>query len=266
VFSALLSACAPGQPSESALQTGVAQTLQIAMLETAAAGGQQQATAQASDTAGPTQEPSATFTATVGIATTTVSQNTNCRSGPSQFYALVTTVQANQVVEVLKIYNGANYVVIRNPNGAGDCWLWLQYASNTNFASFNLPLATQPPTPFPTNTATATTPPWDWNGTWNTYIAPAMTLRVVTLSKSGNSVTGGYVYPGGSVYITGTLSDEGQTLTGTWDDDSNGAGVDGNFVWQIKPKNTNQFVGNWGGGGWCGARSGASTPDPCEGP
>lgn len=265
LFSTILAACAPGQTSESAIQTGIAQTLQIAQLETAAAGGGQQSD-EPSNTPLPTDVPAATAVPTSSIPTTTVSQNTNCRSGPSQFYTLITTVQVGQVVEVLQTFS-SSYVVIRNPNGSGDCWLWLQYASNTNFSSFNLPQATQPPTPFPTSTATPTTVPYDYNGTWNTYVG-GVTLRVVTLSKSGNTVTGGYVYPGGSVFITGTLSNGGRTLTGTWDDDSNGAGVDGNFVWQIKEHNTNQFVGNYGGGAgaWCGARSGASTPDPCMGP
>lgn len=268
----LLQAC--GADTQSAIQTGIAQTLQISQLQTAAAGGGQPQAASATPEPGqpsntpapPSETPTITLTPTSSIPYVTVNQNTNCRTGPSVSYGLVTTVNVGEQVEVLKTYNASNYVVVRNPHGSGDCWLWLQYANETNFSAYNLPLATQPPTP--TNTATATAS-FDYNGTWNTYIGPApLKLRVVTLSRSGNTVTGGYTYPGGSVYITGTLSGGGQTLTGTWDDDSTGAGVDGNFVWQIKAGNLNQFVGNYGGGAgeWCGARSGASTPDPCLGP
>jgi hypothetical protein len=266
LFSTVLAACAPGQSSESAIQTGIAQTLQIAQLETAAAGGgQTQPTTdpgQPANTAAPTEVPSATLSATPSIPTTSVTQNTNCRTGPSQFYSLVVTIQAGQVVEVLKVYPPSNYVIIRNPSGSGECWLWLQYATNTNFSSFNLPQATQPPTPFPTATAT---PDFDWDGQWNVNFGGF--FGVAYTDASGDNISGTIILDvGGTDYeytFSGSLSDSRQVASGSWDL-VDPAGGDGNFQWQIKTGNHNQFVGNYGSGNqFCGWRSGSSAPSPC---
>lgn len=268
----LLSACG-GQDAQAAIETGIAQTLQISQLETAAAGAgqaQEQPTATpegaaaAEEEGPPTDTPTATLSPTPSTALVSVSTDTNCRSGPRIDYTLLTTILVGEEVEVVATYPGDDYVVVRRPGGSGVCWLWLRYANRTDFSAYNLPAATQPPTSTPTLTPT---PDWNWNGSWNTYIGPApYTERVVTLARSGNSVTGSYTHPGGTVTISGTLSAGGQTLSGTWSD-SGGAGS-GTFTWQIKSGNRNQFVGNYssGAGAWCGARSGASTPDPCQGP
>ena len=265
----LLQACAPGN-SESAIQTGIAQTLQISQLQTAAAGGGQQpaATAGPADTQAPTDTPTITLTFTPSIPLISVSQNTNCRTGPSQFYAYVLTFNVGQQAEVLKTYNGANYVVIRNPSGSGDCWLWLQYANETNFASFNLPIATQPPTPFPTATATNTTAPFNFEGSWNVFFGGY--YGSMNIFKSGNNISSTLILDvSGTDYkydISGSIGGGGQTASGTWDL-VDPAGGDGNFQWQIKSGNPNQFIGNGGGTyDFCGWRSGSSQPSPCKWP
>jgi len=135
----LLLACGP---DAEAIATGIAQTQQIAALETAAAGGGGAEEGQA-----PAAESvEATFTPAPAIAYVTVSQNTNCRSGPSVDYSVLATINAGQQVEVLKTFSN-EYVLVKNPSGEGDCWLFLQYADTTDFGAFNLPAATQPPTP-----------------------------------------------------------------------------------------------------------------------
>jgi hypothetical protein len=265
----LLQACAPGS-SESAIQTGIAQTLQISQLQTAAAGGgqpqQPAATTGPADTQAPTDTPTITLTNTPSIPYVSVSQNTNCRTGPSQFYGYVTTANANQQFEVLKTYNGANYVVIRNPSGSGDCWLWLQYANVTNFASFNLPVATQPPTPQPTATATNTTAPFDWAGSWNVYVDAGTWTGPGNFAVSGDAISGSFSLTGGLNYtFTGTLNASHQVANGNWTLEGGGSG---SFSWQIKSGNLNQFVGNLSSGTYefCGYRSGSSVPSPCEWP
>ncbi len=254
----LLQAC--GATTESAVQTGVAQTLQIAELQTAAAGGGGGGVV-ASDTPQPpsvaTETPTITLTPTSSIPYVSVAENTNCRTGPSSNYGFVTLITTGVQLEVLKIFNSANYVVIRNPNGSGDCWLWLQYATPANFAAYNLPVATQPPTP--TNTATPT-PSYIWDGDWTTSVNGA--ICSMALTESGNTVSGSYTCPTYTGTVTGTLSANRRTLSGTWTTIGSGS-----FTWQRKTVNTNQFVGNWDGTEyWCGARDGASLPDPCFGP
>lgn len=270
----LLQACGPS--AESAIQTGIAQTLQISQLQTAAAGGgggQQAASntpepGQPSNTAAPSETPTITLTSTSSIPYVTVNQNTNCRTGPSQFYGLVTTVNVGQQVEVLKTFS-SSYVVVRNPNGSGDCWLWLQYANETNFSAYNLPVATQPPTPQPTATATSTTAPYDWSGTWNIKAVNGGSTFTgsmsCSLSGSGEDINcSGTLNPGALPYtFGGDLSDSRQSVSGSF-----GGTGSGSFAAQIKSGNLSQFIGNLESGNWefCGWRSGSSEPSPCEWP
>lgn len=267
VSAMLLSACAPN--SDAAIQTAIAQTLQISQLQTAAAGGgQPSATTGPADTATPSESPTITLTSTASIPYVSVSQNTNCRTGPSQFYGLVTTVTVGQQVEVLKTFSNS-YAVVRNPNGSGDCWLWLQYANQTNFSSYNLPQATQPPTPTHTFTPTSTTAPYNFEGSWN--IKFGNYFGSTNIFRSGNNISATIILDvSGTDYkyeITGSIGGGGQTASGTWEL-VDPAGGNGSFQWQIKSGNTNQFVGNGNSGvhEFCGWRSGSSAPSPCEWP
>jgi len=276
VSSALvMQACANTQ---TAVQTGVAQTLQISGLQTAAAGGGQPAAtatpppggesatatsqpAGPSNTVAPSETATITLTPTSSIPFVSVSENTNCRTGPSANYGLVTTINTGQQVEVLKVYNAANYVVVRNPNGSGDCWLWLQYATPASFAQYDLQVATQPPTP----TATFTpTPSFSWGGEWNITVknAGSTYTGVMNFVVSGSSITGSTTLnPGAFAYtFSGSISASMQIAGGTY----SGAGS-GDWDAQIKSGNMNQFIGNLDSGTWefCGARAGSSMPAPC---
>lgn len=272
VIAALLLQACGGPSTADAIATGIAQTLQISQLETAAAGGgnggaqPSAAAGEASSTPLPTEIPSATLTPTSSIPFVSVSQNTNCRTGPSIDYGLVTTIQTGVQVEVLKVFNNANYVVVRNPSGSGDCWLWLQYATPVNFAQYNLPVATQPPTPTPTFTPT---PAFDWTGTWNIKAVNGGSTYTgaITFSLSGNTITGDTTLnPGGFPYtFTASLNASRQQASGTF----SGTGS-GDWDGQIKSGNLNQFIGNLDASGtiweFCGWRSGSSMPDPCKWP
>ncbi|MCW5876813.1 MAG: hypothetical protein KIS85_08015 [Anaerolineales bacterium] len=261
----LLQAC--GASSAEAVQTSVAQTLQIAELQTAAAGAQ-----QPQDTATPlvppteTGEPTATLSPTPSVPMVSVGQNTNCRGGPGSNYALITTINTSQTVEVLQVFNFSNYVVVRNPVGSGDCWLWLQYATPANFAEWNLPVATQPPTP----TATFTpTPSYSWTGAWNmrTVILATTYTGPMNCTVSGSSISCSIVLnPGGiAINLSGTVSADLQSASGNIDPPASGT-----WQAQIKAGNTNQFTGRFIDGGsvleFCGARPGSSIPSPCLGP
>jgi uncharacterized protein YgiM (DUF1202 family) len=157
IITALLLAACGGQDTESAIATGIAQTQQISELQTAAAGGNATATSPAlvGDTATATLE----LTATSSIPYVSVSVDTNCRSGPRIDYKNITTVTVGQQVEVVMRSAYADYVVVRNPNGSGFCWLWLRYANTDDFSAYNLPQATQPATSTPTYTPSPTYTP-----------------------------------------------------------------------------------------------------------
>lgn len=255
VFLALIVAACSGVDTQSVVETAIAQTQQFSELQTAAAGTSASDTPQGEDEPSPAEE-----TATPSLPLVSVSQNTNCRTGPGVNYGYVTTIEAGTQHEVVAVFD-ANYVLIRNPNASGDCWLWLQYADTKVFDSFNLPQATQPPTPAPTHTPT---PTWNWNGTWTMWWGN--NVYVVPLTVSGNKISGSFGEGVQMIVIEGTLSNNGQNVSGTWTYPQ-GEG-DGNFEWQLKAGNPNQFVGNnnFGIAPWCGATSGASKPNPCQWP
>ncbi|QYK51771.1 MAG: hypothetical protein KF701_04570 [Anaerolineales bacterium] len=267
----LLAACGGGLSTEDAIATGIAQTMQISQLETAAAGGGGGAQATAvpqggggGDAGGGGGEATSTLVPTTGPVFITVSQDTNCRSGPSVAYQLVTTILTGRQAEVLKTFPNSEYVVVQNPNGGGDCWLWLRYASMSDFTAYNLPTATQPPTPTATFTPTMTpTPLPSFAGTWTnkTSNGGATYSNSITFNISGNTVSGSTDWTGIPYNFTGTLSADGQQVNGTW----TAGGSSG--IWQAFLLNHNQFNGNIGGGwSFCGWRGGAGEPGTCLAP
>lgn len=97
----------------------------------------------------PTTDPAANtapLATTSSAVTLTVSQNTNCRSGPSQDFDEVGSLGPGQIAEVIGKDTFNNYWVIKLPDGSGKtCWLWGQYATVTGDPSKVADVAT--PTP-----------------------------------------------------------------------------------------------------------------------
>ncbi|UYN90218.1 MAG: hypothetical protein KIT08_03020 [Anaerolineales bacterium] len=268
-LSLLLAACG-GLSTEDAIATGIAQTMQISQLETAAAGnnGGGGAATSAPDAATATDgstEPTSTLVPTLGTAFVSVTQDTNCRSGPSVAYRLITTITAGQQVEVLKTFPSSEYVVVKNPNNSGDCWLWLRYATATDFTAYDLPAATQPPTPTATLTPTATpTPLPSFGGSWTskTHLGATVYTDSINFSISGNNISGTTSWAGFTYTFTGTLSGGGQQASGSWT-----STVPSSGSWSAFLLNNNQFNGNIGGGwSFCGWRGGAGEPGTCLAP
>lgn len=85
----------------------------------------------------PTSTPEPTFTSAPVLTETpskvfvTVSANTNCRSGPGSEYEIVGALTIGQQAEVVGKSSTTNYWIINNPNAAGTCWLWAEYATIT---------------------------------------------------------------------------------------------------------------------------------------
>jgi hypothetical protein len=89
----------------------------------------------------------------------------SCRAGPSRDYALLGGLFPGETAEVYARVEGLNYWVIKNPDGAGICWLWGGFAVVTGdldrLMVFSLPeeSATAAPTSTRTlPTATRTVP------------------------------------------------------------------------------------------------------------
>jgi len=256
LFITLLSACS-GQGVQSGIETGIAQTAQVAGLQTEAAQPLSQPTI--------TQEAEAPA-ATDSIPLVSVNTDTNCRTGPRLDYSHVVTIPVGQEVEVVAIFPGSEYVVVKRPDSNGDCWLWLRYANRTDFSEFGLPTATQPPSPTPTKTPTKTPAPtaaFNWSGSWTVKFSSGNYSG--SISQSGNSISGSFTDGAGIINVSGSLSNGGQNVNGNWEFEGGG---NGDFQWMMNASNPNQFSGSFNSGSdpFCGWRGGASEPGSCKWP
>ena len=97
----------------------------------------------------PTTDPAANtapLATTSSAVTVTVSQNTNCRSGPSLDFDEVGSLGPGQIADVVGKDTFNNYWIIKLPDGSGKtCWLWGQNATVTGDTSTVAQMAT--PTP-----------------------------------------------------------------------------------------------------------------------
>lgn len=252
-------------------QTGIALT-QAALTSAAqdADGGQAPPEPSPQDTDAPPPSPTATYTLTLTPTVTltptitltptldkpmvTVSVDTNCRTGPGKQYDIIGALLVSETAEVVGKSADGQYWIIKNPDRAGECWLWAYYATVAG-PTDALPVVTQPPTP---------TPQFLWAGTWSTINAPDDPFVIVLTmdtTVNGRNFSGAMNTPGGDpVLLSGTISDDWLSVSGTW----SGGVNSGTF--KFFAVGTNQFNGNSKNGEtlqWCGVRGGGAFPDPC---
>ena len=96
----------------------------------------------------PTDTATITPTPTPSVPTVSVSQTTNCRTGPGTGYDLLGSLAVGQTAEVVGKYTPGDYWIIDTPGGTGTCWLWGQYATVGGNMS-GVPELAAPPTPTP---------------------------------------------------------------------------------------------------------------------
>lgn len=272
----LLAACTPSQEiSEEQVALAVAQT-QVAMTQTAlAAVGSGEELPDVKTEAPPpgsiptatltlvpslTLTPTVTFTPTITLTPTlekpmvSVSVNTNCRTGPGKIYAINGALLVNEEAEVVGKSPDGEYWIIKNPDRAGECWLWGYYAT-VKGPTDALPVITPPPTP---------TPEFSWAGSWTAYtnlFSGVMQTYNMTVSVNGKTFSGVVDLSGwDDATLTGTLSDDFLSVSGTWTSPTN------NGTFKFFALGLLQFQGNGNDGAvwaWCGSRSSAGEPDPC---
>jgi hypothetical protein len=76
----------------------------------------------------PVIPPTDTLIPSPVVPLASVSSETNCRTGPSQYYKLVGRAAVGTKFTVVGKNTPTNYWIIRLPDGR-ECWLWGQYAS-----------------------------------------------------------------------------------------------------------------------------------------
>jgi len=277
VMIAILPACDLFKAGNSGLtvderaQTMIAETLavdhhiQTVVAETLAASGGGEVSSPGTMEPGlaPTETttPTITLTATQTLTPTpdkpmvSVSVDTNCRTGPGKQYDLIGALLVGEKADVVGESTEGGYWIIKNPDRAGECWLWGYYASVTGRTE-GLVRYTPPPTPTPT---------YEWTGTWTTsFGVPSMMHETIvfTLTQTGTNVTGSFNFGTDIVTLSGTLSADKRTLSGTW----TSLPSSGPFAFYLV--SANQFTGNKDDRAyeWCGYRADAGLPSPCMGP
>jgi hypothetical protein len=97
--------------------------------------------------------PTFTPSPTSSVPKVSVSVDTNCRTGPSILYDRIGALLVGESAVIVAQETTGEYWIIENPDKAGTCWLWAEYATVTGNVS-GLPLLTPPPSPTPTPTDT----------------------------------------------------------------------------------------------------------------
>ncbi len=200
-----------------------------------------------------TLTPTLTLTPTQEKPMVSVSVDTNCRTGPGKVYDWIGGLLVGEQAEVVGQSMDGQYWVIKNPDKAGECWLWGQYASVTG-PTTSLAKYTPPPTP---------TPVFSWEGNWTIYLGPQngpyMDLAM-SVTVNGNTFTGYIDSPQGPINMTGTISNDFLSVSGNWTSTTQ------NGFFNFYAVGSNQFNGNYGDQNiplaWCGSLGGGQ-PSPC---
>ena len=136
----------------------------------------------------PTPTPSA-ITATPIRVMLKVSVPTNCRVGPGKGYDILSVLKTDKSVRVVARHATADFWVIENPDGDGQCWVWGEYASFTGSPA-GLPVREAPPmpTPKPDPTPTPTGVSLQVSVPTNCRVGPGTAYEIVSVLKTGKSV------------------------------------------------------------------------------
>lgn len=219
---------------------------------------------------GETMTPTITLTSTPDKPMISVSVNTNCRTGPGTSFEIVDGLLVGEQSEVVGVpADGRDYWVIKNPHMAGTCWLWGEYATVVG-PTGGLITYEIPPTPTPTLTPT---PEFYWNGTWSIYFAnigdpPTDGAYTMLTTTNGSNYTGNVTIPTGTIVLSGMISANQKSVSGSWTNTTTAA--NGSFTFYSI--GINQFKGQYNEAGnptsyaWCGGRGGAAPPNPCYSP
>ncbi len=124
-------------PPPNEMQTAAALTLQAILTPTVtSAGSTQQATRtpspRATETVSTAGSPATTITPTYSVPIATVSESTNCRTGPGEEYQIVVTYSTGRELEIVGRYDPGNFWLVKsNESPSGTCWLWGDFVEVT---------------------------------------------------------------------------------------------------------------------------------------
>lgn len=197
-----------------------------------------------------TIQPSVSPTKISTVPLVTVSINTNCRSGPNIVYDYKGALLVGEKTEVLGKHPEKSWLLVKNPDDVGQCWITSQYATITGDIS-QLPTPELPPF-------------YDWNGTWKFTLFQVAIDQDLTLIQTGLNVEGTFGVSGMKITFIGKLSDNGELFSGTIKIEDNPETYP---IYFKMMDNMNQFIGSaepeFSVLNACGIRNGAGYPTGC---
>jgi len=107
-----------------------------------------------------------TITPTYSVPMLSVSENTNCRSGPGQSFEILITLLAGAKVEIVGKHATENYWVVKVEGMDKPCWLWGEFVTTSGSTWVVTPM-TPPATAGPQPANQPTNVRWDYNCTFN---------------------------------------------------------------------------------------------------
>ncbi len=165
----VLQACNIGIQSPSSYVDKAAGTLVAMTMNAVKTASQSAATPFASPAAG-----------SLGPAVLTITDDTNCRSGPSPSYQLIATFKTGATLQILTRDTQDNYWQILIPGTQNNCWISGQYATASgNYKS--LPEIT------PTSGTAGNNSPARPGSLFYNYFCPSLTDAEITLSWTDNA-------------------------------------------------------------------------------
>ena len=137
----------------------------------------------------PTPTPIAGATPTPTRVQLEVTVPTNCRVGPGKLFAIVSVLRTGKTVNVIARHASADFWVVENPGGSGNCWVWGEYATFTGSPA-NLPVWNPPPTPTPQvgQTPTPSAVTLRVSVPTNCRVGPGRAFDIVSVLHTGKSV------------------------------------------------------------------------------
>lgn len=122
---------------------------------------------------------------TYSVPMLTVREQTNCRAGPGQDYAVVFTYLPGAKLEIVGNYGIANYWLVKSPDSpTGQCWLWGEFVEVTG-SYWVVPSVTPPPTATQQPPNAPTFQSWDYQCEFN-GVNTNLTVTLTWSDKSNN--------------------------------------------------------------------------------
>jgi hypothetical protein len=132
-----------------------------------------------------------TITPTFSVPMLTVSESTNCRTGPGEAYEIVVTYLTGKELEIVGRYDPGNFWLVKSAESpTGTCWLWGEFVELTG-SYWAVASVTPPPT------ATARPPRAPGIVEWNFSCSDGAITVTINWADNANNEAGYRVFRNG---------------------------------------------------------------------